>query len=86
MTVNAKMGRLVPGPSQGSLFAAGGEADTKVPRLPAARPVVVVTAGRIEYAARCPQCRDWHRHVSLGEKRAPCGAVYELQPRRGRVA
>lgn len=51
-----------------------------------ARPVVVITAGRIEYAARCPQCRDWHRHVSLGEKTAPCGAVYLLEPKRGRAA
>lgn len=53
---------------------------------PIARPVIVGTAGRIEYAARCPQCRDWHRHVSLGEKTAPCGAVYLLEPRRGRQA
>lgn len=51
-----------------------------------ARPVTVITAGRIEYAARCPECRDWHRHVSLGEKTAPCGAIYLLEPRRGRAA
>lgn len=49
--------------------------------LPVARPVVVMTSGRIEYAARCPECRCWHRHVSLGEKDAPCGAHYLLQPK-----
>ncbi|MET7746150.1 hypothetical protein [Streptomyces sp. NPDC005385] len=44
-----------------------------------ARPVPVQTSGRLEFAARCPQCRDWHRHVGLGEKDAPCGAHYLLQ-------
>lgn len=56
----------------------GGPAPTVTP---VARPVVVATAGRIEYAARCPQCHLWHRHVSLGEKRAPCGTRYLLQPK-----
>ncbi|GGK18291.1 hypothetical protein GCM10011583_57730 [Streptomyces camponoticapitis] len=51
-----------------------------------ARPVTVATAGRLEFAARCPQCRNWHRHVSLGRKAAPCGARYllEFKSRRGR--
>ncbi|MFB7162064.1 hypothetical protein [Streptomyces sp. NPDC056242] len=44
-----------------------------------ARPVPVQTSGRLEFAARCPKCRDWHRHVSLGEKDAPCGAHYLLE-------
>ncbi|MGW2781047.1 hypothetical protein ACWC3X_07300 [Streptomyces populi] len=47
--------------------------------LPVARPVPVQTSGRLEFAARCPQCRNWHRHVGLGEKDAPCGAHYLLQ-------
>lgn len=47
--------------------------------LPIARPVPVQTSGRLEFAARCPECRDWHRHVSLGEKDAPCGAHYRLE-------
>ncbi|MFE2466248.1 hypothetical protein [Streptomyces mirabilis] len=47
--------------------------------LPIARPVPVQTSGRLEFAARCPKCRDWHRHVSLGEKDAPCGAHYVLE-------
>lgn len=47
--------------------------------LPIARPVPVQTSGRLEFAARCPQCLSWHRHVSLGEKAAPCGAVYRLE-------
>lgn len=51
------------------------------PTIPIARPVVVMTTGRIEYAARCPKCRTWHRHISLGEKDAPCGAHYLLQPK-----
>ena len=44
-----------------------------------ARPVPVQTSGRMEFAARCPQCRNWHRHVGLGLKDAPCGAVYKLE-------
>lgn len=52
-------------------------ADAIVPQL-IARPVPVQTSGRLEFAARCPVCRDWHRHIGLGERRAPCGAVYLL--------
>lgn len=47
--------------------------------LPIARPVPVQTSGRLEFAARCPACRIWHRHVGLGEKDAPCGTRYLLQ-------
>jgi hypothetical protein len=47
--------------------------------LPIARPVPVQTSGRLEFAARCPNCRDWHRHVGLGERRAPCGVIYLLE-------
>ncbi|MFF4360868.1 hypothetical protein [Streptomyces sp. NPDC001604] len=47
--------------------------------MPVARPVPVQTSGRTEFAARCPNCRDWHRHVGLGERRAPCGVVYLLE-------
>lgn len=53
-------------------------AEAIVPQL-IARPVPVQTSGRLEFAARCPECRDWHRHVGLGEKDAPCGAHYLLQ-------
>lgn len=84
MTTNAKTRRVVAGGSQQVLFG-GGTAPT-VPRLPVARPVLVVTSGRIEFAVRCPACQGWHRHVSLGEKTAPCGALYLLEPRRGRAA
>lgn len=49
-----------------------------VPQL-IARPVPVQTSGRLEFAARCPKCHIWHRHVSLGEKDAPCGAHYLLE-------
>jgi hypothetical protein len=53
-------------------------ADVIVPQL-VARPVPVSTSGRLEFAARCPQCRSWHRHIGLGEKDAPCGAHYVLE-------
>jgi hypothetical protein len=49
------------------------------PATPIARPVPVQTSGRLEFAARCPNCRDWHRHVSLGLKDAPCGGHYRLE-------
>ena len=49
------------------------------PSLPVARPLPVSTSGRLEFVARCPECRDWHRHVGLGEKDGPCGAHYRLE-------
>ncbi|MGW2228162.1 hypothetical protein [Streptomyces formicae] len=49
------------------------------PSLPVARPLPVQTSGRLEFTARCPECSDWHRHVSLGEKRGPCGTRYRLE-------
>ncbi|MEU4012089.1 hypothetical protein AB0H30_27010 [Streptomyces pseudogriseolus] len=51
-----------------------------------ARPLVLVTRGRVEYLAHCPKCRDWHRHVHLGNVTGPCGTDYELQARRERGA
>jgi hypothetical protein len=73
-----------PGALREVLFADG--TTPTVPPASVARPVVVITAGRIEYTCRCTGCGRWHRHVSLGEKTAPCGAVYLLQPRRGGTA
>lgn len=49
-----------------------------------ARPLVLVTRGRVEFTAKCPGCTNWHRHRKLGEVRGPCGTTYTLQPRRGR--
>lgn len=49
-----------------------------------ARPLVLITRGRVEYTAKCPGCSNWHRHRHLGDVRGPCGTRYELQPRRGR--
>lgn len=49
-----------------------------------ARPLVLITRGRIEYTAKCPGCDQWHRHRHLGDVRGPCGTEYELQPKRGR--
>lgn len=79
---------------------AGGEAAATVPQAPlpgdalfavpsaplSARPLVLVTRGRVEYLAHCPKCRDWHRHVHLGNVTGPCGTEYELQSKRGRAA
>ncbi|MGW3663723.1 hypothetical protein [Streptomyces sp. NPDC005141] len=53
-------------------------AEANMPQL-IARPVPVQTSGRLEFAARCPKCHDWHRHVALGIKIAPCGAHYLLE-------
>jgi hypothetical protein len=53
---------------------------------PVARPLILVTRGRVEYLAHCPECADWHRHVHLGDVTGPCGTEYELRSRRGRGA
>lgn len=74
MTKNAEKGPVLTGPSRESC-AVG--AEPIVEQI--ARPVPVQTTGRTEFAARCPSCRDWHRHVALGLKVAPCGAVYRLE-------
>jgi hypothetical protein len=79
MSQNAETPRGLTGASQEVLFATGGT-DASV-----ARPLVLITRGRIEYLAHCPACRDWHRHVHLGTVTGPCGTTYELQPRRGRT-
>ncbi|MFJ1604176.1 hypothetical protein ACIOHS_12500 [Streptomyces sp. NPDC088253] len=88
MTQNAETPRLDPGALQED-SAAGGTSAATVPQgaddahqvvaLLIARPVPVQTSGRLEFAARCPSCSSWHRHVGLGEKDAPCGAHYLLE-------
>jgi hypothetical protein len=83
MTDKSNAPRAESGGRQEVLFAGSGGT---APTVPLARPVLVATAGRVEYAARCPRCDRWHRHVSLGEKTAPCGQRYELAPKRGRAA
>lgn len=52
---------------------------------PVARPFVLATRGRVEYGVRCPRCGEMHRHIFLGLVRAPCGARYYVQPKRGRT-
>ena len=95
MTQNAETPRAESGAFQEDSAAGGKSAatvpqlsdnahqgDALFPADPAtvvARPVPVQTSGRLEFAARCPECRTWHRHVSLGEKDAPCGAHYRLE-------
>ncbi|MEU6339951.1 hypothetical protein ABZ883_03245 [Streptomyces sp. NPDC046977] len=63
-----------------------GGSDNTVPRVRRARPVLIATRGRIEFITRCPGCKHMHRHIHLGIVDAPCGASYNLGPRRGRVA
>lgn len=93
MTSNAEKGLLKTGPSpksnaavaeaivpQGSDIAHEGDGlFPGDPNLPVARPVPVQTSGRLEFATRCIQCSAWHRHVGLGLKTAPCGAIYRLE-------
>ncbi|AYL34825.1 hypothetical protein ACG2OD_32210 [Streptomyces sp. PDY-4] len=56
------------------------------PATPIARPLVLVTRGRIEYLGRCPHCQNMHRHTHLGKVTGPCGREYELQPKATRRA
>lgn len=95
MTMNAETPRAESGAFQEDSAAGGSSAATVPqdsdgthqgdglfpgePGLPIARPLPVQTSGRLEFAARCPDCADWHRHVSLGVKDAPCGAHYRLE-------
>lgn len=69
--------------AQPSDIAHGGATDLRDVGL-SARPLVLITRGRIEYTAKCPGCANWHRHRHLGDVKGPCGTRYELQPRRGR--
>ncbi|NJP73804.1 hypothetical protein [Streptomyces sp. C1-2] len=78
MTMNAEKGPVLTGPSQ-EVLDIGGDVQTDAIVTPVARPVPVQTSGRLEFAARCPECRNWHRHVGLGERRAPCGTRYRLE-------
>lgn len=81
MTRNAETRQGQTGGSQEVLFAAGGGTAVSV-----ARPLVLITRGRVEFLAHCPKCRDWHRHIHLGTVTGPCGTEYELQPRRAKGA
>ncbi|WP_331448023.1 hypothetical protein [Streptomyces xanthochromogenes] len=90
MNRNAKKGRLDPGPSQ-KVSAASGSTTTSLPqtadnRQLSARPLVLITRGRVEFTAKCPGCSNWHRHRKLGDVEGPCGTQYELQPRAKRRA
>ncbi|MDW8805622.1 hypothetical protein P1P68_12720 [Streptomyces scabiei] len=71
----------LPKAQQQGLFPAA-TADDGVPVV---RPIALATRGRIEFAGRCPKCGQMHRHVHLGKTTAPCGARYNLQPRRRRM-
>ena len=55
------------------------------PELPVVRPIALRTRGRVEFTGRCPKCDGWHRHIHLGKAVGPCGAKYNLVPKRGRA-
>jgi hypothetical protein len=76
MTQNSNEPResLAPGVRESNAVVAGAIVAQLI-----ARPVPVQTSGRTEFAARCPECKSWHRHVALGVKTAPCGTVYRLE-------
>ncbi|MGK3110385.1 hypothetical protein [Streptomyces sp. WAC05858] len=81
MTSKAK----TPGGNRASdevLFSGGTEATV----TPIARPVTVTTSGRVETAVRCPECSAWHRHIGIGLKTAPCGAIYRVEYKNQRRA
>lgn len=92
MTQNAETPRGLTGAfpedsATGGSSAATVAQPTGVPRGSlSARPMMLVTRGRIEYLTRCPGCDELHRHTALGTVTGPCGAQYELQPRRGEAA
>ncbi|MEH0543273.1 hypothetical protein QA802_09365 [Streptomyces sp. B21-105] len=99
MTQNAENRPWLAGGSQEDLAAGGGSAATVAQTPPqsdglfpidpaplSARPLVLITRGRVEYLAHCPKCSDWHRHVHLGTVTGPCGTEYELQTRRAKGA
>ena len=65
--------------------APSGGLESTETRVRRARPMLVATRGRIEFAVRCPGCKHLHRHIHLGIVDAPCGATYNLGVRRGRV-
>ncbi|MFG2637126.1 hypothetical protein ACGFX8_25245 [Streptomyces sp. NPDC048362] len=80
MTMNASGPQVLESPrDREDLADGGGSAHTvaqatdeahQVDALPIARPVPVQTSGRLEFAARCPEC-----------KTAPCGLLYVVQLR-----
>ncbi|MER6402999.1 hypothetical protein ABT269_05585 [Streptomyces viridosporus] len=102
MTRNAETPRGLTGAFQEDSAAGGSSAvtvpqlsddaqqgDGLFPGEPApaiARPLVLVTRGRVEYLGRCPHCRNMHRHTHLGKVTGPCGREYELQPKAKRRA
>lgn len=89
MTMNASGPQVLESPRDREDLADGGGSAHTVAQatdeahqgdtLPIARPVPVQTSGRLEFAARCPECKSWHRHTGLGERRAPCGTRYRLE-------
>lgn len=102
MTMNAENRPWLAGGSQEDSAAGGKSAATvpqlsdnahqgdglfpAPPAPPIARPLVLMTRGRVEYLGRCPHCRNMHRHTHLGKVTGPCGREYELQPKAKRRA
>lgn len=79
--LDAIVSQPLPKAQQQGLFPASSATDD----LPVVRPIALATRGRVEFTGRCPGCDGWHRHVHLGKVSGPCGARYNLQPKRGRM-
>lgn len=55
--------------------------------VPNVRAKQLVTAGHRQAVVKCPSCSQLHRHLGLGVRRSPCGAIYVVwPPRRARTA
>jgi hypothetical protein len=55
-------------------------ADADLPKTVSAK--LLATSGHRQLIVRCPQCRELHRHLGLGVRKAPCGCVYVVRVRR----
>jgi hypothetical protein len=50
--------------------------------IPNVRARALRTAGHHQAVVKCPSCGELHRHLGLGVRRSPCGAVYVVRPPR----
>lgn len=50
--------------------------------VPNVRAKHLATAGHQQAVVKCPNCAQLHRHLGLGVRRSPCGAIYVVWPPR----
>lgn len=54
--------------------------------VPNVRARHLATAGHQQAIVKCPNCAQLHRHLGLGVRRSPCGALYVVrEPRKART-